>query len=816
MRKLLLLATTLTMALCAVAQTSPIAVRWEMGRNEAEKGYYSSRFIIKNVSKAPLEKNWQFYFNQFSRRLKLSETLPVDVKEVSTTYYQVTPNSRYRTLAPGDSMVVDLLMRGTMVNSCYTPMGGHMVMDGKLSQPIAVNIEIAPLDQPEQFQSRPNDYPDGNRMWAFNETLKDAPAPAHCYDIFPTPKSVNLTGGFTKVGNVVNVKGNLKDAKRYLISELQRRGIYATGNTKTNIELKKSAALAGEAYEMSVDNGSIVITAGTEIGAMNGVKTLVAALDHSTANQLENAKISDAPDFGYRGLMLDIARNFTSFENMKRVIDLLAYYKLNTLHFHFTDDEAWRLEIPGLPELTEVASRRGCTLTEDEFIVSIYDGNGNPNDLSQSANGFYTRSQMIDLLKYAHARGIRVIPEVETPAHARAALVAMKARYKKYINTDKAKAEEYKIWDDRDTSVYTSAQSYHDNVLNVAQEGVFRFVFKVVDELEKMWNEAGLKLEVIHLGGDEVPKGSWDGSPDIQALMKEKGLKNAHEVSEYYIRRATDYLAQKGIKAGGWQEVGLDHPGEHNATVAPRFAMVNAWSTVGSRANVPYRLANAGYPTVLSNVTNFYLDMAYSWHQYDQGLHWGGYCDEYASWFAQPYDVYRSERSNYNGEPLDVTKAAEGKLQLEKPANIIGVQGQIWAETIRNFNQVQYFMLPKMMGLVLRGWNAKPEWDDANQASFIAARAAYNAKVHKELQVLHTKGYNFRLGLPGAKVEGGKLLVNTQYPGEVVRYTLDGREPTTASPVWTGPVAVDAKVKLIKVKAYHLDHESLSTYLWLK
>ena len=193
-----------------------------------------------------------------------------------------------------------------------------------------------------------------------------------------------------------------------------------------------------------------------------------------------------------------------------------------------------------------------------------------------------------------------------------------------------------------------------------------------------------------------------------------------------------------------------------------------------------------------------------------------GVCDEYASWFAQPYDVYRSERSNYNGEPLDVTKAAEGKLQLEKPANIIGVQGQIWAETIRNFNQVQYFMLPKMMGLALRGWNAKPEWDDANQASFIAARAAYNAKVHKELQVLHAKGYNFRLGLPGAKVEGGKLLVNTQYPGEVVRYTLDGSEPTTASPVWTGPVAVDAKVKLIKVKAYHLGHESLSTYLWLK
>lgn len=815
MKKILSMISAATVALTTFAQSAPISVRWEMLRNGAEKGYYSSRFVIKNVSQQPLADNWQFYFNQFSRKLKLADTLPVDIKEVSTTYYQVTPNSRYRTLAPGDSMVVDMLMRGTMVNISYVPMGGHVVMNGNTQAPQAVKIDVAPLDNPEQFQSRPLDYPDGERVYAFNQTLQGAQAPAHSYDIFPTPKSVTLTGGYTQVGNVVAVKGGkFADARRYLLEQMKQRGIYSTGAPTTTVSLKFDKAITGEAYAMTVADGAVQIAAGTPQGSMNGVKTLIAALDHSVAHRLENAVITDSPDFGYRGFMLDVARNFTTFDNMKRVIDLLAYYKLNVLHFHFADDEAWRVEIPGLPELTEVASRRGCTLDEKHYLASIFDGTGNPDDLSQSANGYYTRAEVVELLKYAHARGVKVIPEIETPAHARAALVAMKARYQKYAATDTALAEQYKMWDDNDKSVYTSAQSYHDNVLNVAHEGVFRFVYKVADELERMWADAGLKLEIVHLGGDEVPRGSWDASPDIQTLMKEKGLRNAHEVSEYYISRVTEHLAQKGIKAGGWQEVGLDHPDAHNATVAPCFGMVNAWSTVGSRANIPYRLANAGYPTVLSNVTNFYVDMAYTWHQYDKGLHWGGICNEFSSWFAQPYNVYRSERFDYNGNPIDVLKSAEGKTVLEKPENIIGVQGQLWAETIRSFSQVQSYMLPKIFGLALRAWNAQPEWDDAKPETFISARASYNAKVCKELGVISRQGYNFHLGLPGAKIEDGRLLVNTQYPGETVCYTLDGSEPTASSPVWTAPVAVPADVKLVKVKAFYLGKESLATYLW--
>ena len=131
-------------AIQAVAQ-SPVAVRWEMGQNEAEKGYYSSRFIIKNVSSSKLAANWQLYFNQFSRSLKLPETSPVDIKEVSTTYYQITPNVRYKEMNPGDSLMVDMLMRGTMVNISYRPAGTHLVLDSDTRHPIPVNLEYGLL-----------------------------------------------------------------------------------------------------------------------------------------------------------------------------------------------------------------------------------------------------------------------------------------------------------------------------------------------------------------------------------------------------------------------------------------------------------------------------------------------------------------------------------------------------------------------------------------------------------------------------------------------------------------------------------------------
>ena len=823
--KTIKLLTTLALAVAALTMSaqSPIAVDWRMGQNNTAANNYSSRFVIRNVSKQTLGSDWQFFFNQFSRKVTLPAGCPVDIEEISTTYYRLKPNANYKALAAGDSLVIDMVMGGAVINKCYMPAGGHVVLGGDMAHPQAVSINRSPLDKPGQWRDH-KAYPDGNYMFAYNQAINGFGDgyTGNDYDIFPAPKQVDIEDGFTQVGSLVTIKtgklfqwGGYRRAKNLLTSELMKRGIYNTSGQKTVIRLllDKKMSTNREYYSLRVHNGEITIHGVTQQGLMNGVKTLIAALDHSKGHCLQNCFIIDWPDFGYRGMMLDVARNFVLRPgDFKRTIDLLAYYKINAIQFHFTDDEAWRLEIPGFPELTQVASRRGATLDEKGYLAQIFDGNGNPDDLSQSANGYFTRDEFIDLLRYAWARGVYIIPEIETPGHARAAIVAMKNRA-----MNNPAAEQFRLWDEKNESVYTSAQSYHDNVLNVASDDVYRFIDRVVEELAKMYKEAGLKLEVVHLGGDEVPNGAWAKSPDVQALMQREGLKTQHEVSEYYIKRISALLELRKIRIEGWQEVALNHDDAFNKVMIPRVAGVNAWSTVGSRSDVPYRLANDGYPVILSNVTNFYMDMGYSWHQNEQGLHWGGKVDEFDSWSALPANIYATARTAVDGTPIDIITAGQGKAKLDKPENIIGVQAQLWGETLRSFDEVQYMLLPKMMGVSERAWTAVPEWSkDLNDAAaYNEARHQYNLKIGtRELPLLRGMGYNFRVGPPGIKMVNGMLHINTQYPDELVTYTLDGSEPTIESPRWTKPVKVASQPQVIKAKAFYLGKESVTTYLF--
>lgn len=801
-----------TTSLVALAQ-SPISVRWDMGTNNAKPGYYSSRFVIKNVSGKPLDSNWMFFFNQFSRKLELAPTCPVDIKEISTTYYQVKPNGRYSELAVGDSLVIDMMMKGSFVNLWYAPAGGHVVLNGDTHHPVAVNIERSELKQPGQWSATTN-YPDGPSVYAFNEEVNKGVASINPFDILPTPKHVTLNenGDVVRLPNLVSFrvpsffkarKHDFGKVKNFLSHNLQYYGIHVMDECPFVIEARIESKLSNnnEHYEMEVTDSCIVITGVSDIAVLNGAKTLIAALSHTKRNTLPLCRVVDEPDFAYRGFMADVARNFYGIEEMKKLIDVLSLYKINSIQFHFADDEAWRLEIPDLPELTQVASRRGCTLNEleDGFLAQIFDGNGNPNDLSQSANGYFTRQQFIDLLKYAHARGIKIIPEIDTPGHSRAAILAMQYRYNKLIKTDPKKAQQYMLWDPDDKGGYKSVQAYANNVLNPAQDGTYRFVGKVVKELSKMYRAAGLMLDVVHLGGDEVASGCWDNSPAVKAIMAKEKMKDEHAMMEHYIDRVSEMLIKHGIKIEGWQEVALNHSEAFNKRVAPRFAGVNAWSTIGSRIEVPYKIANAGYPTILSNVDNFYMDMGYSWHQYEQGLHWGGSVNEFDSWRAQPWNLYGDN--------------AQGKTVLTRPNNIIGVQAQLWGETLRNFDEVENLILPKIFGLVERGWNSSPSWA-GNDVAMREARAIYNANIATwELPMLHKRGYKFHIAQPGIIVKDGKLLANAQYPQAQVRYTLDGSEPNVNSPLWTEPVAVPASCPMIKAKAFYLGRQSVTTYL---
>ena len=532
---------------------------------------------------------------------------------------------------------------------------------------------------------------------------------------------------------------------------------------------------------------------------------------------LEAVSIRDYPDLAYRGQMIDIARNFTAPENLKKLVDIFASYKLNVLHFHFCDDEAWRLEIPGLEELTAVGSRRGHTTDESQCLYPCYDGGYDP-DAKTVGNGYYSREEFIDLLKYAAERHVRIVPEIESPGHARAAIVSMKARYNKYFETDPGKATEYMLSEPEDTSRYVSVQYYTDNVMNVALPSTYRFMEKVIQELNAMYQEAGLSLSTVHLGGDEVPHGVWMGSPKCQELMKEKGMTKAHDLSEYFITQMADVMQKNGLKFSGWQEVALGHTEEAHQQLRGQAAGVYCWNTVPGSDEVVYQTANNGYPVILCNVGNFYMDMAYNGHPDERGLDWGGYVDESVSFSMLPFSIYRSLRVDMAGNPIDLNNAEKGKTALTEigKKHIMGVQGQLFAETIRSFDGVEYLLFPKILGLAERGWNAHPAWENLSdireEQAFNQALALYYEKISKsEMPYWAKNGINFRLPQPGLLVKDGNLYANVAIDGAEVRYTTDGSEPTAQSTLWKEPVKCGSLV--VKAKTFYQGKESLTIIL---
>lgn len=578
---------------------------------------------------------------------------------------------------------------------------------------------------------------------------------------------------------------------------------------------ERETAVNGEYYRIDTGNGLINISASTSHGIFNGTQTLLSLLKgQEKPFRLGALSIRDYPDLPYRGQMLDIARNFTTVEHLKKLVDVISSYKLNVLHFHFSDDEGWRLEIPGLEELTSVGARRGHTTDELECLYPGYDGNYDPS-AATSGNGYYTREEFIDLLRYAAQRHVRVIPEIESPGHARAAIVSMKARYHKYVNTAPEKANEYLLSDAQDTSRYVSAQSYTDNVMNVALPSTYRFMEKVIRELIAMYEEAEVPLTTIHLGGDEVPEGAWMGSPVCRTFMDENGMTSAHELSEYYITKMADYLQQYHLQFSGWQEVALGHPETTDRHLNQLAAGVYCWNTVPEweADEIPYQIANKGYPVILCNVNNFYLDLAYDAHPDERGLSWAGYVDESKGFSMLPYSIYRSSRTDMAGNPVDPDIAGKGKTTLTASGkeHIQGVQAQLFAETIRDFEWVEYYTFPKILGLVERGWNAFPAWStltgEKERQAFNKELGLFYSKVsEKEMPHWASRSINFRLPHPGLCIKEGQLHASTPIRGGEIRYTTDGTEPTLRSELWKAPVACDASV--VKAKLFYLNKES--------
>ena len=355
--------------------------------------------------------------------------------------------------------------------------------------------------------------------------------------------------------------------------------------------------------------------------------------------------IEDWPDYAYRGFMLDVVRDFRTVEEVLEIIDLMAYWKLNALHFHLADDESWCLEIKNLPELTEYGAHHALP---DWDLQET-------NALKPSANGrigntsFYTAEAYQRILRYAWDRRIRVIPEFDTPGHSRASIMAMKAYEQRTGDSS------FRLQDPTDTSRYWSAQDFTDNVLSVYLSSVYRFYGKVFDEVIRMHKEAGVPLPAIHIGGDEVPEGAWSG-------------RDRHEMKEIFINSMLDLAEARNIRLAGWEDIARNLEPETQERLKQSLYFINVWNTEGIE----------GFPVVLSPAAYTYLDLAYSDSPNEIGLHWAGYVDEHKTFALNPND--------YKGD-------------------IIGVQAQLWSSQLRSFDDATYQMLPKGLGIAERGWN---------------------------------------------------------------------------------------------------------------
>ena len=572
------------------------------------------------------------------------------------------------------------------------------------------------------------------------------------YNVVPLPVTMSEQQGRFYLNSDVPIVVNASQEVKHIASGLSTTLLDIAGlKLKPTDELHENVpsivfdsipGMEKEAYKLSVTPQLIKITASAPNGFYYGLQTLYQLLpvDVYCKERARNAEwsvpcveIEDAPTFRYRGAMLDVCRHFASIDYIKKFIDVLAAHKMNTFHWHLTDDQGWRIEIKKYPKLTEIGSQRSETMVDYFYTHYPFKYDGKPH------GGFYTQDEIKEVVAYAQSKYITVIPEIELPGHALAAI----ASYPELSCTPDSTYEVCKLWGVFD-QVFCPTDTF------------FQFMEGVMDEVVELFPSS-----YIHIGGDECPKVRWTKCPKCQDRIKALGIKadKNHTAEEklqsFIINHAEKFLNDHGRQIIGWDEI-LEGGLAPNATVM-------SWRGEGGGIEA----AKQKHDVIMSPNTYLYFDYYQSKDVEQEPEAIGGYLP--------------LERV-YSYEPMPAS------LTPEEQKYIKGVQANLWTEYIPTFSQVEYMELPRMAALADIQWT-NPEHKDYQDFLQRLVRMVKIYDVYQYNYAKHVFDVTARFE-PNAETGTVDVTLST-VDNCPVYYTLDGTDPTTASQLYTEPVKIN-------------------------
>lgn len=765
---------------------------------------------------------WSLYFSSVTPILRADSDV-FALSHINGDLYRLTPTAAFAGFAAGGPVRIPLKLEGHQLSELYPMPNYYVAADGLAARTIAstwpvvdpeTGLESLPFVAPFTDEARlaggsaadATVWATAPRVYAVNAAAGASLQPIPRAAVLPTPLRTRLDprGGELDLarGVKVSISGAPRAALAAGLASLARAGAgEAAGGVPLRIRLAPGEKLAAGGYVLTIKAGGVAIVASDPEGAANGLASLTQLVDARRTVPL--LAIDDAPRFDFRGLHIDVARNFHSKAEILAILDQMAAYKLNRLHLHLADDEGWRVEIAGLPELTAIGARRCHDPAERTCLLPQLGSGPNP---STPVNGFYSRADYVEIVRAAQARHIQVIPSFDMPGHSRAAIKAMEARAARLRaeGAPEAEAGRYLLSEAANASVYSSIQHYSDNTINVCLDSAYAFLGKVVDEMAALHAAGGQPLTRYHIGADETP-GAWSASPACAAYEARTGVKPA-ELGGHFIEKVSALLAARGVVVAGWSD-GMSHakPGR-----MPDKVHSNNWGALAGEGPASAHLqANQGWEVVISTPEVLYFDSPQAADPKERGYDWPSRATDTRKVFdfmPENLPAHAELWPDLSGKP----QASKDDHPLEPGVRFSGLQGQLWSETIRSDAQVDYMLYPRMLALAERAWHgASWETPYTPGKAYDPTTGAFTAKMRarrdadwaafanllggRELARLDAAGVAYRIPTVGAMVENGRLRTNVEFPGLPVEYRVDGGPWRSYAP--DAPVAGKVEVR---------------------